>query len=60
MRVALIQVFAWLTNGRLLCIMFLTGGQWKGHAQPRKGVRASVQRVISLTTYFYKVFTEGR
>ena len=28
--------------------MFLTGGQWKGHAQPRKGVRASVQRVISL------------
>ena len=29
--------------------MSLTGGQWKGHAQPRKGVRASVQRVISLT-----------
>ena len=39
--------------------MFLTGGQWKGHAQPRKGVRASVQRVISLTTYFYKVLSEG-
>ena len=31
----------------------------EGHAQPRKGVRASVQRVISLTTYFYKVLTEG-
>nr|DAD57108.1 MAG TPA: hypothetical protein [Bacteriophage sp.] len=30
--------------------MSVTGGQWKGHAQPRKGVRASVQRVISLTT----------
>ena len=39
--------------------MFLTGGQWKGHAQPRKGVRASVQRVISLTAYFYKVLAEG-
>ena len=46
MRVAIIKVFAGLTNVRLLCIMFLTGGQWKGHAQPRKGVRASVQRVI--------------
>ena len=59
MRITLIQVFAGLTNVRLLCIMFLIGGQWKGHAQPRKGVRASVQRVISLTTYFYKVHTEG-
>ena len=59
MRIALIQVFAWLTNVRIWYTMFLTGGQWKGHAQPRKGVRASVQRVISLTTYFYKVLTEG-
>ena len=31
----------------------------EGHAQPRKGVRASVQRVISLTTYFYKVLRKG-
>ena len=31
----------------------LIGGQWKGHAQPRKGVRASVQRVISLSTCLY-------
>lgn len=37
----------------------LIGGQWKGHAQPRKGVRASVQRVISLSTFFYKVLAEG-
>ena len=59
MRVALIQVFEGLTNVRLLYIMFLIGGQWKGHAQPRKGVRASVQRVISLSTFFYKVLTEG-
>ena len=53
MRIALIQVFAGLTNVSLLCIMFLIGGQWKGHAQPRKGVRASVQRVISLSTYLF-------
>ena len=58
-RIVIIKVFTGLTNVRLLCIMFLTGGQWKGHAQPRKGVRASVQRVISLTTYFYKVLTGG-
>ena len=59
MRIAFIQVFAGLTNVRLLCIMFLIGGQWKGHAQPRKGVHASVQRVISLSTFVYKVLTEG-
>lgn len=59
MRIAAIKVFTGLTNVSLLCIIFLTGGQWKGHAQPRKGVRASVQRVISLTTYFYKVLAEG-
>ena len=34
-------------------ILSLIGGQWKGHAQPRKGVRASVQRVISLSTCLY-------
>ena len=26
----------------------------EGHAQPRKGVRASVQRVISLSTFFIR------
>ena len=52
-RIAAVKVFTGLTNVRLLCIMFLIGGQWKGHAQPRKGVRASVQRVISLSTLLY-------
>ena len=60
MRIALIKVFTGLTNVRLLCIMFLTGGQRKGHAQPRKGVRASVQRVIFSVHLFYKVLTDGR
>lgn len=40
--------------------MSLTGGQRKGHAQPRKGVRASVQRVISLTACFYFRFNGRR
>ena len=59
MRVAAFQVFAGLTNVCILCIIVLDRWSVEGHAQPRKGVRASVQRVISLTTYFYKVLTEG-
>ena len=59
MRVAIIKVFAGLTNVRLLCIMFLTGGQWKGHAQPRKGVRASVQRVIFSDHLFIRCLRKG-
>ena len=60
MRIALIQVFEGLTMCMSHGTLSLIGGQWEGHAQPRKGVRASVQRVISLSTFFYKVLAEGR